>query len=76
MDAFDKVTVELDCPKCGFSNPVTIEQLRLGDAVICRGCKTTLRFVDFMGGVEKAKALINGMISKLSGGPFKITLRI
>ncbi len=48
------VTIQLTCPKCGFENPVTLKQIRLRDAVICRGCKVTLRFEDHLNETRKA----------------------
>jgi hypothetical protein len=76
MDPLDKVTLEFDCLTCGFSNPATMGQIRLGDVVICRGCKATIRLDDVMGDVGKARQLIRDMISNLRGCSFKISLRI
>jgi hypothetical protein len=35
----DKFEVEVDCPRCGFTNPTWLKQARLRDVVIWRGCK-------------------------------------
>jgi len=44
----DKHPIEVACPQCGFYNSVTLKQIRLRDAVICRGCKVTINFEDHM----------------------------
>jgi hypothetical protein len=32
----DKFEVEIDCPGCGFTNPIWLKQARLRDVIICR----------------------------------------
>jgi hypothetical protein len=49
----DRLSFELECPSCGFQNPATIKQARLRDAVICRGCKATIRLDDQMNECRK-----------------------
>ena len=48
MFNLDRHKIEFPCPSCGFYNPATIKQARLRDAVICRGCKATIRLDDHM----------------------------
>ncbi len=50
----DKVEVEVDCPRCGFANPIWLRQARLRDVVICRGCKANVQLDDSMNTVRKA----------------------
>ena len=50
----DKQILWLECPECRFKNPVTIKQVRLRDAVICRGCKATVQLEDHMNTARKA----------------------
>lgn len=54
MINLDNHSLEFPCPSCGFFNPVTLKQVRLRDAIICRGCKTTIRFEDHMNETRKA----------------------
>lgn len=54
MFALEKHTFEIACPKCGFYNPLTLKQVQLRDAVICRGCKLTIRLEDHMNETRKA----------------------
>ena len=50
----DKVEVEVDCPRCQFSNPIWLKQARLRDVIICRGCKANIQLDDGMNTVRKA----------------------
>lgn len=50
----DGYEIQIDCPKCGFSNPIWIRQARLRDVVICRGCKSNIQLDDRMNTVKKA----------------------
>lgn len=51
----DKFEVEIDCPGCGFGNPILLGQARLRDVVICRGCKSNIQLDDSMNTVRKAR---------------------
>jgi hypothetical protein len=51
----DKFEVEIDCPGCGFANPIWLGQARLRDVVICRGCKGNIQLDDSMNSVRKAR---------------------
>jgi hypothetical protein len=54
MINFDKMQVEIQCPKCRFYNPISLKQARLRDVVICRGCKVNIRLDDQMNETRKA----------------------
>jgi len=51
VDAFE---VDVECPRCQFSNPIWLKQARLRDAIICRGCKWNIGLDDGMNSVRKA----------------------
>lgn len=55
----DKQSVDVACPRCKFYNTVTLKQIRVRDAVICRGCKSTINFEDHMNETRKAIRLVN-----------------
>jgi hypothetical protein len=46
MFDLDQAEVEFPCPECQFVNSATFQQIRLGDRVICRGCKKPVLLVD------------------------------
>jgi hypothetical protein len=46
MFDLDHAEFEFPCPECQFVNSATLRQVRLGDRVICRGCKKPVRLVD------------------------------
>jgi hypothetical protein len=56
---FYKVRAEIPCPKCTFPNSVSMRQIRFGLAILCRGCKVTIRLVPADGGVRKAKRILD-----------------
>ncbi len=49
-----KHSLDVACPRCQFYNRVTLQQVQLRDAVICRGCKCTINFEDHMNETRKA----------------------
>ena len=51
----DCVTIEFQCPLCGFFNSVLFRQARLRDVVICRGCKSNIHLDDEMNECRKAR---------------------
>ena len=54
----DEATIEVECPRCRFFTPVFFRQIRLNDAVICCGCKTTLHLIDHLGQANNSQAAI------------------
>lgn len=79
MINLDNHSFEFACPNCGFFNPVTLKQVRLRDAIICRGCKSILNFEDYMNETRKAVRSINRALQELEEGLSKIgkiTIRI
>jgi transcription elongation factor Elf1 len=61
----DNHELDFRCPRCGFYNRVTLKAVRLRDAVICRGCKATIRFEDYMNETRKAVRAINRALREL-----------
>jgi peptide subunit release factor 1 (eRF1) len=55
MFDLDCATILIECPRCNFHNSVTMRQVRLHDVVICRGCKSNMQLVDYMGTVSNAR---------------------
>jgi len=75
----DRIRIELRCPQCGFYEPVTLKQVRLGDVVICRGCKASISLIDHMHEIANARQRLQAALRsfrELAGNPLKITLRL
>lgn len=62
IDGFE---VEVECPRCEFSNPISLGQARLRDVVICRGCKSNIELDDSMNTVRKARETIRRSMREL-----------
>jgi hypothetical protein len=62
---FDSAELEFSCPRCDFSNPITLGEARLGVPVICRGCKNTIVPDDALGDLENACRSISESVRKL-----------
>lgn len=78
MINLDKFSIKIDCPNCGFFNPVTIKEIRLRDAIICRGCKSTINFDDSMNETRKTVREINRQLNEIMeqlGKMSKITIK-
>jgi len=50
----DDVEIEIKCPDCGFSNTVTLKQVRLGEIIICSGCHENIKLVDKDASTQRA----------------------
>lgn len=50
----DNTEIEFKCPKCGFSNKVTLKQVHLGQVVICSGCHENIKLVDKDASTQRA----------------------
>ena len=64
----DKIEGQSACPKCGFFNPIWLKQVRLRDAVICRGCKTTVHLEDTMASLPKVTTQLRRTMDHLRAG--------
>ena len=62
IDAFE---VEIECPRCSFSNPVWLKQARIRDVVICRGCKSNIQLDDGMNSFRKVRRDIQRQMKAL-----------
>lgn len=67
MSFLDNQSVPVECPECGFITDVTIREVRLQDAIICRGCKGTLQLLDHMHSVRKAQRTMERALDELGG---------
>ena len=74
----DKFTVDFECPKCGFYNPIFLKQARLRDVIICRGCKANIQLDDQMNECRKATRQVKRSLKKLedSLGDLEITINL
>ena len=58
----DLFEVDIECPRCGFYNPIWMKQARLRDTIICRGCKSNIHLDDSMNSIRKAR---NNLLKQL-----------
>jgi hypothetical protein len=65
MFDLDNYSFDVECPRCYFYNPLSLKQVRLRDAVICRGCKTTIKLEDHMNETRKAIRSIHNAVRDL-----------
>lgn len=66
MVSLDKVSIDINCPNCGFFNSIFIKQARLEDVIICRGCKYNIHLSDQMAECQKAIKRINKQLIELT----------
>lgn len=62
----DEQTLDIQCPQCEFFNTIAFREIRLRDAIICRGCKSTLQLDDHLNMVRNAQIQIERQLSELS----------
>ena len=78
MFDLDCAIIQIECPICNFHNYVIMRQVRLHDVVICRGCKSNMQLVDYMGTVSNAREAIWNSLREMIGSlsrTLNITLR-
>ncbi|OYD17364.1 hypothetical protein CH330_00320 [candidate division WOR-3 bacterium JGI_Cruoil_03_51_56] len=61
----DRVSLHIDCPRCGFRNPFLYGQARLGDVIICRGCKSNIQLQDSRGSLANSRRAIMRAVERL-----------
>lgn len=76
MFNLDAVELDLECPRCGFTNPFWFRQARLRDVVICRGCKVNIQLNDQKNECRKTERSIRRQLAEFekSLGSLKITI--
>jgi hypothetical protein len=62
----DNVEIDLNCPKCGFANKATLQDVRVQATIICRGCKVDIKLVDKNASLVTAQKSIDEGINDLS----------
>jgi len=51
----DRLPLEVPCPVCQLTTPITYGAVRLGDVVICRGCHANIHLKDELGSHHRWK---------------------
>ena len=65
MFDLDRLTLDLDCPNCGFMTPAFYRQARLRAPLICRGCHCTIQLDDHMNECRKAREAVARAMAEL-----------
>lgn len=76
MIDLDKISLDLECPKCQFSNPFFYRQARLRAVIICRGCKGNIRLDDQMNTCRKARVKFQRAMDDLKEALSKLSTTI
>lgn len=76
MIDLDEAQININCPKCGFANSVTLGDVRAQKVIVCRGCKANIRLVDKNASLDKAKKDIDDSIKSLKKSLKKTKLTI
>lgn len=67
----DRHWIEVDCPHCRLATPASLRDVRLGNVIICRGCKANIFLVDRLGEYQRVRgklmAAFNGLVSAFGG---------
>lgn len=49
----EKLTFNFRCPRCGFVNRATLQQVKLEDKILCSGCHVEIFLKDNEGSVQR-----------------------
>lgn len=58
----DRRSIEVQCEHCHLSTPAFLREVRLGNVIICRGCKTNIRLVDHLGSYQRARRKLDDVL--------------
>lgn len=72
----DGAEIDTTCPRCGFTNPVWLKQVRLRDVIVCRGCKANINLDDHMNEVRNAERATRQAVAELMNAFGNWTIRI
>lgn len=64
-DEFERQTLPVPCPGCGFDNAVELRQVIEGDTIICRGCHANIQLADENGQLAAARDELSGFLDGL-----------
>lgn len=62
MPDIDKWEFGFPCPICELESTVTLQQVRYEEYFICRGCYSTIKVTDQLGGVQRLKQSMQGIL--------------
>jgi hypothetical protein len=62
---FDRHRIDIECPRCRFPARPFLRQVRLGDVIVCGGCKADIRLVDHMAAYRQADRRIRAAVDDL-----------
>ena len=71
----DNVEIEFQCPNCGFSNNVSLRQIRLGEIIICSRCHSDIKLVNKDASTQRAVERIEKSFKDLKRTIEKISRR-
>ena len=61
-----KARISFKCQECGFTNSVTLNQVKQGQTIICSGCHKDIQLVDKDRSTNRAVEDINKSIEDLN----------
>jgi hypothetical protein len=54
----DRWEFEFPCPICRLTTTITVGQARREEYFICRGCHSTIKAIDHLGGMQRLKQIM------------------
>jgi hypothetical protein len=57
--------IDVSCPRCPLTTEASLRDVRLGNVIICRGCKANIRLVDHLGEYHRARRRLADSLNSL-----------
>ena len=76
MFDLDNAEIEFECPHCGFTNSVTIGEVKAERVIVCCGCLCNIRLEDHERSAEKSQCEINDALRKLVSEKIEIKITL
>ncbi len=61
----DRRWIDVDCPNCRLATPASLRDVRLGNVIICRGCKANIRLLDHLGEYHRMRRKLEASFRRM-----------
>lgn len=65
LPKFEKISIEIECPKCRLKTWVTWGDISVDYYAVCRGCHRNLQLRDHLGTSKRSIDLLKNRLNKL-----------
>jgi hypothetical protein len=57
--------IDVGCPYCPLTTEASMRDVRMGNVIICRGCKANIRLIDHLGDYHRARRRLSDSFKRI-----------